>query len=76
MLSCNGVVARWLSRPLAWSIAKLDAGNGSLRSAAIKTRLSGVTAIGMLVGDGLPVPGTDTLSSSVSPPLSRFIVRQ
>ena len=75
MLSASGVVATCASRPVARSIAKLDAGKSSLRNAAKMKRRSGVTAIGMLAGDGLSVPGTATLSIIVSSPLSRFIAK-
>ena len=56
-------------------MAKLDAGKLSLRNAAKRKRWSGVTAIGMLEGDGFCVPGTATLSIAVSSPLSRFIAK-
>ena len=50
-----------VSLPLCGSIAKLTTVNGSLRSAAYRNRRSGLSASGMLVGDGSSAPGISDL---------------
>ena len=59
--------------PVPLSIAKLATVNGSLRNAAYRKRRSGLSASGMLVVDGLSLPGTGVLSIRSSSPLARFI---
>ena len=73
MLASSGALSRWVSLPLAGSIAKLTIVNGSLRSAAYRKRRSGLSASGMLVGDGSSAPGIATFSISSRSPLARSI---
>jgi hypothetical protein len=75
MLASSGALPRCDSLPVALSTAKLATVKGSLRSAAYRKRRSGLSAKGILVGDGLSVPGIATLSINSSSPLARFIDR-
>src|SRR4051794_21020849 len=71
MLASSGTLCRWVSLPLSGSIVKPTIVYGSLRSAAYRNRRSGLSASGMLVGEGSPAPGMSIFSISSTSPLAR-----
>jgi hypothetical protein len=68
MLSGRAALRRCVSLPVLASIEKLETVSGSPRVPTWSTRLSGLTAIGV-VGPALARPGIGTFSTSVRPPL-------
>src|SRR3954468_14475517 len=71
MLASSGPIYTGANLPLSPSIAKVITVNGSLRSAAYRNRRSGLSASGMLVGDGASAPGISIFSISSTSPLAR-----